>query len=115
MKAMVRFAAVGAVIIAVSGGVLALVYGGEPARRAIIASALVAFVVQLLAFAVVKLAAEKNVIAGWGVGAILRFLVFVVYALVLVRALGLPSSPALISMALFLFLSTLVEPLFLNT
>ena len=39
----------------------------------------------------------------------------VVYALVVVKAYGLPSTPAMLSMAVFLFLSTLVEPLFLNS
>jgi hypothetical protein len=115
MRGMALFSVTGAALIAVAGGVLALVYGGAADRRAIVVSAVIAFVVQLLAFAIVKLAAGKNVIAGWGVGAILRFLVFVIYALVLVKAFGLPSTPALLSMAVFLFLSTLVEPLFLNT
>lgn len=115
MKGMARFSAAGAAIIAVAGGVMATVYGGAAERQAIVISALVAFVVQLMSFAIVRLSAGKNVIAGWGVGAILRFLVFVVYALVVVKAYGLPSTPALLSLAVFLFLSTLVEPLFLNS
>ena len=110
----VMFAAVGALVIAVAGGVLAFVYGDADERRAIVISGVVAFVVQLVSFAILQLTAEKNLIAGWGLGAIIRFLVFVVYALVIVKSLGLPSSAALISMAVFLFASTLVEPLFLK-
>lgn len=115
MRELTRFAAVGALIIAASGGVLTLVFGAEGETRAIVVSAIIAFVVQLLAFGVVRLSAEKNVIAGWGLGAIMRFLVFVIYALFIVKAFGLPASAAMISMAVFLFLSTLVEPLFLKT
>jgi hypothetical protein len=37
-----------------------------------------------------------------------------VYALLAVKVLGLPAVPALISLAVFLFLSTLLEPLFLR-
>lgn len=108
------FAAVGALVITAAGGVLALLYGGAAERHAIVISAVVAFVVQLVSFAILRLTAEKNLIAGWGIGAIIRFLVFVVYALVIVKSLGLPSSAAMISMAVFLFASTLVEPLFLK-
>ncbi|MFP5355271.1 MAG: hypothetical protein ACLGIK_08980 [Gemmatimonadota bacterium] len=115
MKSFGMFAIVGAVIIAVAGAILAMLYDGAGERRAIVISALVAFVVQLLAFAIMRLSAEKNVVAGWGLGAILRFLVFVVYVLVIIKALALPGSAAMISMAVFLFVSTLVEPLFLKT
>ena len=114
MKSYVMFAAVGALVIAITGGVLAFVYGEADERHAIVISGVVAFVVQLVSFAILQLTAEKNLIAGWGLGAIIRFLVFVVYALVIVKSLGLPSSAALISMAVFLFASTLVEPLFLK-
>ena len=114
MKSYVMFAAVGALVIAAAGGVLALLYGGAAERHAIVISAVVAFVVQLVSFAILRLTAEKNLIAGWGLGAIIRFLVFVVYALVIVKSFGLPSSAAMISMAVFLFASTLVEPLFLK-
>lgn len=115
MKSFGMFAIVGAVIIAVAGAILAMLYDGAGERRAIVISALVAFVVQLIAFGIMRLSAEKNVVAGWGLGAILRFLVFVVYVLVIIKALALPGSAAMISMAVFLFVSTLVEPLFLKT
>ncbi len=115
MKSFGMFAIVGAAIIAVAGGVLATLYHGADERHAIVISALVAFVVQLLTFAIMRLSAEKNLVAGWGLGAIVRFVVFVLYALVIIKALALPASAAMISMAVFLFVSTLVEPLFLKT
>ena len=77
-------------------------------------SGVVAVAVQLLGFAVLRMTARQNRIAAWGLGALLRFLVLGVYALVLVKALGLAGEPALVSLAAFFFLSTLVEPLLLN-
>ena len=115
MKSYGMFAVVGAALIVVAGVVLTRFYGGAGEQRAIVISGAVAMAVQLIAFAIVRLSATKNLIAGWGLGAILRFLVFVVYALVIVKALGLPSAAALISLATFLFVSTLVEPLFLKS
>jgi len=115
VKSLVMFSVVGATLIAVLGWVLTLVYGGAEARHAILVSALVAFVVQLLAFAILRLSADKNVIAGWGLGAIMRLLVFAVYVLVIVKAFALASPVAMVSLAVFLFASTLVEPLFLKT
>jgi hypothetical protein len=47
-------------------------------------------------------------------GTLVRFVVFVLYALLFVKTFGLALTPALMSLALFLFLSTLVEPLLLN-
>lgn len=93
---------------------LGLVYPTPADMHAIQVSAIVAVVVQTFAFAIVRLTMRQNVIAGWGMGALLRFLVFAVYALLVVKALGLESSPALISLAAFFFVSTLVEPLLLN-
>jgi hypothetical protein len=84
------------------------------AAAAVRASALVAVGVQCFTFAIARLVAQRQVIAGWGVGVVLRFAVVAVWALVGADALGLPGSPALLSLVLFLFLSTLLEPLFLH-
>ena len=114
MKAIGLFAAASAAIILAIGGVCSLVWAGPDAQRAIVTSAVLAFGVQLFGFALMRLAARTNPIAGWGLGAILRFAVLGVYALVVVNALKLASTPALVSLAAFFFLSTLVEPLLLN-
>lgn len=114
MKATLRYAVASAVLLVVLGVVLLLAYGVE-VRRAIAWSAGVSFVTQLVAFAIVRRMAAKNVLAGWGLGAILRFVVFGVWALVCIKSLGLPSAVAMVSMATFLFASTLVEPLFLQS
>jgi hypothetical protein len=109
------FAAASLAIIAVAAWVMIVAYGSPEATRAVWTSAVVAFSVQVIAFAIVKLSAKTNVMAGWGLGAILRFLVLGVYALVFVKALGLQSSAALVSLAAFFFLSTLIEPLLLKS
>jgi hypothetical protein len=51
---------------------------------------------------------------GWGIGALLRVAVLALYGVVGPRALGLPLAPALVSFALFVFVSTVIEPLFLS-
>ncbi len=113
-RATALFAALTAVLILGGAWVFTLVYPGADARRAIVASAAVAFVVQLVAFALARIAASRqNAIAGWGLGALLRMGVLAVYALVVVKALGLLAVPALVSLATFFFVSTLVEPLLL--
>ena len=115
MKSPGMFFVVGAAIILAAAGILALVYHAADERRAIMLSAVVAFVTQMAAFAIARTMAKKNVVAGWGIGAILRFVMFGVWALVIAKSLGLPPTVAMISMAVFLFASTLVEPLFLKT
>jgi hypothetical protein len=115
MKPVALFAALSLVLIALAAWLMTLLFQSAGDARAIWTSAIVAFSVQVIAFAIVKLSAKTNVMAGWGVGAILRFLVLGVYALVIVKALGLPSAAALVSLAAFFFLSTLIEPLLLKS
>jgi hypothetical protein len=114
VKGLALFVAAVVAIVLVGGLVLTRVWPSPEAARAIRASAIVAVVVQLFAFGIVRLGRRSNVVAAWGLGMLLRFSVFVVYALVLVKSLALAGPPALVSLALFFFLSTLVEPLLLN-
>ncbi len=115
MKQALTFVAAGAALIALLAAVLVLLYQGEAERRAVLVSALIAVITQAFAFGLTRGMSQKNVIAGWGLGAILRLLVLVVFALVVVQRFGLPSGAALVSLALFLFVTTLVEPLFLKS
>jgi hypothetical protein len=114
VKAWAAFAASTALIVGGAGALLALAFPAPAARHAIWVSAGVAVLVQLFAFAVARLTLRTNVVAGWGLGALLRMLALGIYALVIVRALGLESGAALISLATFFFLTTLIEPLLLN-
>jgi hypothetical protein len=114
VKAVALFAAATAVIVGAGGRVFTLIYPTVDGRRAVLASAAAALLVQLVAFLVLRLGRRSNAIAAFGVGTVLRFIALAVYALVVVKAFGLASAPALLSLATFLFLSTLVEPLLLN-
>jgi hypothetical protein len=115
MKPIAMFAGLSLAVIAITAFLISMAYGSPDATRAVWTSAAVAFSVQVLAFAIVKLSAKTNVMAGWGVGAILRFAVLGIYALVIVKALGLQSGAALLSLVAFFFLSTLLEPLLLKS
>ena len=114
MKAIGLFALATACLILALGWVLGLVFTGAADARALWMSAAVAFVVQLFGFALARMSMRSNVIAGWGVGMLLRLLTLGVYAFVIVPALALPSGAALIALVTFFFVSTLVEPLFLT-
>jgi len=71
--------------------------------------------VQAVSFTLARLAARGNVLKAWGVGSALRLLTLVVYALVLVRPLGLPPVAALVSLASLFFVTTVLESLLLSS
>jgi hypothetical protein len=114
MRAIASFALVSATTIAVVGWLLGFAFGSADETQAIWTSAGVAFLVQLFAFAIARVTAATNLIAGWGLGVLLRFIVLAAYALLVIRWVGLPPTPALVSLAAFFFLSTLVEPVLLK-
>ena len=98
------------VVIGLAAGVFVAIYPQPLHRRAVLVSAVVALLVQVLAFAIARLVGAKgNAIAGWGLGAMICFAALVVYGFVS-RALGLPSNAALLSLATFFFLTELIEP-----
>jgi hypothetical protein len=114
MKATALFALVSLVLIAGAGWLLSLAFASPGERHALWVSAGVAYVVQLLAFSVARISAATNVIAGWGIGVLMRLLTLAVYALAIVKAFDLAPTPALISLATYFFISTLIEPLLLQ-
>jgi hypothetical protein len=102
------------VAIGLAAGVFVAIYKLPLERQAVLVSAIVALVVQLVAFAIARiLAAKGNGIAGWALGAVICFAALVVYGFVS-RALGLPVNAALLSLATFFFLTELIEPPLLN-
>ena len=113
MKRVLAFAAVAAALTASTAAIMTILWSTPAEERAIWLSAAIAFVVQMLAFGVAMLMRRDQVLVGWGLGAIMRLVTLSVYALVFVKALGLPATAALVSLATFFFLSTLVEPLLL--
>lgn len=112
--AVARYSLVMATMIALVAWMLTFALSGPGATSAIALSAGVAAIVQIAAFTVTRSMMPRNVMAGWGAGALVRFLTLMVYGLLAVKVLGLAPVPALISIAVFFFLSTLLEPLFLR-
>ncbi len=114
IRAILLYLLVAVMVTVAAGWVLVLVYPGADALRAIITSALLALSIQLIAFILLQLFKGKNVMAGWGLGALLRFAGLGIYAMFATKALGLDMNSALVSLACFLFLSMLIEPLLVN-
>ena len=109
VAATARFAAVCALVVAALGGLFALLLRDPASRHAVLVSAVVAFAVQVAAFAAVRAAGRERIYMAWLGGGVVRMLVLVVYGLVAVREYGLAPAPALLSLATFLFVTTLVE------
>ena len=109
MRATLRFALLCAATLLVLGALFALLLRAREARHAVLVSAVVAFAVQVAAFAAVRAAGRERIYTAWLGGGVLRMLVVVVYGLVAVREYGLAPAPALLSLATFLFVTTLVE------
>jgi hypothetical protein len=102
------------VLIGLAGGVFTAIYGSAAERLARWVSAVVALVVQLVAFAIARMLSDGGRgIAGWGIGALICFVALVVFGFAS-RALGLPSNAALLSLATYFFLTELIEPPLLN-
>ncbi|MCX5766232.1 MAG: hypothetical protein NTZ43_03270 [Gemmatimonadetes bacterium] len=102
-------------LVAVGGAaLLTRLVPGPEAARAIWTSAWIAIVVQGIGFGFAWSLRKEHVMLGWGMGMMLRFVSLAVYALVGVRVLGLTLAPALLSLAGFFFVTTLVEPILLT-
>ncbi len=114
LRAIALFAVAQLVVLGLVGAALGWFFRVPGDRSAIITAAWVALGVQLLTFAIVKLAGRDQVIAAWGLGVLVRFAVVALWAFLIVPALGLAATPALIALVSFFFVSTVVEPLFLN-
>jgi len=115
MRKIAIFAVVALLAIVFFGWMLMLAFPTPADSHAIVVSAVIAYAVQLVSFAVARSWAATNVIAGWGLGMLLRFFVLAMYALIGVKVLGVQLTPALVSLAVFFFVSTLAEPVLLKS
>lgn len=114
MKRFAQFGLMTSAIALVGAALLARVFRDAGAPKAVWTSAAAAIAVQLATFAVARRYAKAgNVMLGWGIGGLIRVAALAAYAFVGTASLGLPLAPALLSFALFVFVSTVVEPLFL--
>ena len=82
MRATAVFAAVCAVTLAALAGVFALLLRDPAARHAVLVSAVVAFAVQVAAFAAIRAAGQGRIYMAWLGGGVFRMLVLVVFGLV---------------------------------
>jgi hypothetical protein len=114
IRSVVLYLVVAALVTAAAGWVLLLVYPGSEGQQAVVTSGVVALAIQLVAFICLQLFKGRNIIAGWGIGALLRFGSLGLYAIFARSLLGLNMNTALVSLACFLFLSMLIEPLLVN-
>ena len=116
MKRALSFAAACAATIGAVWAIAVVVFADAVSRRGLLIAASVAFVVQMVAFFIAReFARKQNVMAGWGIGIALRFAVLLLFGFVAIPSLGLPMSSTLLGLAMFLFISTLIEPLFLKS
>ena len=107
---MARFGILLVALIAVTGWILAKGFTTDAERHAIIVSGIVAGSVQLVAYAFIVITRKRNaVLAGWGIGIVLRTITLMLYGLVFAKLFGLPLTAALTSFAVFLFASLLLE------
>ena len=119
-KGLGRYAMATIGLVLVVGALLSLAFRGPGDHGAIWLSAAIAvavqLAVQLAADSLARLAgANNNLMARMGTGALLRLLTVVVYAILAAKVIGVPVVAALISLAVFLFLSTLIEPLLIKS
>lgn len=115
MKRTLIFAAASLGLIMLAGAALSLAFPGEDNARAILTSAAIAVAVQVAAFVILRVMRGPTVMLGWGIGSGLRFLALILYGFAASRLLGLPLTSALVSLATFLFATSLLEPLLLET
>ena len=114
VRSVLVYGTIAAVLIAGLAWVCGLVFEGPGERRAVRVSAVTAFVLQLVTFTIARAMPPSQMMVGWGLGSLLRLGTLAVYGLVMLKAFALPGSAAMMSLALFLFASTVVEPLFLK-
>jgi hypothetical protein len=114
-QALARYAAVVVGVVVVGGLLMSLIFHGPGDSSAIWTSGAVAVALQLAAFAVGRVAGRAGLMARMGAGALVRFFGLVIYALVALLALKLPAVAALVSLATFLFLSALLDPLLIKS
>ncbi len=114
MKRALSFAGLSLVLIVGLAWLLSRLWPTPQAQQAIWFSAGIALAIQVIGFVFVRLFTPVHMIAGWGAGMLLRFVTLVLHALVGTKVMGFPLEPALLSLAAFFFVSTLIEPVFLK-
>ena len=114
MKSWLAFIGLLAIVVLGGGWLIVRLAPGPGVARAVWWSGAIAVAVQCVGFGFAWALRKGHAMVGWGMGVGLRFLALAVYALVVVKAMGLAQAPALLSLAGFFFVTTLVEPILLK-
>ena len=114
MKRILAYAGLSLLLIVGLAWLFTRLWPDPMAQQSVWFSAGIALGIQIIGFVFVRVLVPANVMAGWGAGMLLRFLTLVLHALIGVRLMGFPPAPALLSLAAFFFVSTLIEPVFLK-
>jgi hypothetical protein len=117
-RALGYFAGVSAALIIIATIILRTYFRTVDQHNAMLVSAGLAFAVQLGSYALLRPArpghgAPGELLIRWGIGAVLRLLVLVMYA-PLARIINLSLEAALVSLVTFFFLTMMAEPLLLE-
>jgi hypothetical protein len=117
-RALGLFAGVSAALIITASVVLRIYFRTATEHRAMLVSAGLAFAVQLGSYALLRPAragrgAPGELLLRWGIGAVTRVFVLVLYA-PLARIMFLSLDAALVSLATFFFMTMMAEPLLLE-
>ena len=109
------FAIVSLALIGLAAIGMTFLFRGPGDSQAIWISAAVAYLTQVAAFPAVRKLTASNLMVGWGMGSLVRLGTLLIYVLVGALVLKLSMTPALVSLALFYFVSMVIEPLFLRS
>jgi len=117
-RALAFFAGVSAALIIVATIILRAIFRTVEQHNAMLISAGLAFAVQLGSYAFLRPAragkgAPGELLVRWGIGALMRFAVLILYAPI-ARILFLSLEAALVSLVTFFFLTMMAEPLLLE-
>jgi hypothetical protein len=117
-RALKFFAGISAALIVIATVILRAFFRTPGEHKAMLVSAGLAFAVQLGSYALLRPARGNHNAPGvlmlrWGIGALTRFLVLVLYAPI-ARIMFLPLEAALVSLVTFFFLTMMAEPLLLE-
>ena len=96
-------------LIGITYWVLSFWFRSDADRHALLVSATLAAIVQLAAFSLLHMAGRTNALIAWGLGSVFRGTVLALYGFFLAKMLHLPLTAALVSFAVFLFVSMLLE------
>lgn len=83
-------------------------------ERALVGAVAWAVLLQLVAYGLILIAGQRRLMLAWAGGAAVRLVGLVVFAVAIVPAFALPLTVALLSLAVLLFVSTLIETYLLN-